>query len=164
LFLLALTLSRAATIVQIAKDTTSDALSTDATPWGAVPGAGNDYVTVAGVSGTPSTTSGFGANFSSRLRDTGGIFGGESLTIVANTEVLLKGGGGSVTSENLILDGGIIALGNGTTITVGLTGNLVVPSTGIIGIGSANPININSTLTGSGTLKRHPNHSEINPV
>jgi alpha-galactosidase len=150
---LALASSYGGNIYQTANDTSSDTWSTDGAPWGGTaPSAGNDYFTVAGVSGTASQSSGFGANYSSRLRDTGSIFGGDSLTIVADTEVLLKGGAGSVTTGDLILNGGIIALGNGTTITVNLAGNLAVPTTGILGAGSANTVNVDSTLTGSGTL------------
>ena len=151
--LLTLASSHAATIYQTANDTTSDAWSTDGTPWGGTaPTAGNDYVTVSGVSGTTLTASGFGAQFSSRLRDNGSVFPGNSITIVAQTELLLKGGAASVTSGNIILNGGIIAYGVAGPNTVGLAGNLAVPTTGILGMGGANTLNVTSALTGSGTL------------
>lgn len=151
--LIALVNGQAANVLQVANDGSSTAWSTKGAPWGgAAPTADNDYFTFAGVSGTTSIPSGFGANFSSRLRDTGSIFGGNSLTIAADTEVLQKGGALSTTTGTIILDGGIFAYGNAGPATVNLAGSLAVPTTGILGMGGVNILNVTSTTTGSGTL------------
>jgi hypothetical protein len=156
--MLTLASSHAATILQTANDSSSSAWSTKGAPWagGAAPTGGNDYVTVAGVSSTVSQASGFGAgvNFSSRLRDTGSVFGGNSLRVVTDTEVLQKAANSttSTTTVNMILDGGIFAYGNAGPSTVNLAGTLAVPTTGYLGMGGSNILNVVSTLTGSGTL------------
>ena len=150
LSLLAVASSNAATVNQIANDTSSTAWSTKSAPWGQVPIAANDYVTTPGLQAD--TDSGFGANYSARIRDTGSVFPGNSLTISGDTEALLKGGNNTISTGNIILNGGIIAYGVAGANTVGLAGNLAVPNTGILGMGGQNTLNVASTLTGSGTL------------
>ena len=141
------------TVYQIANDTSSTAWSTKSAPWGQVPIAANNYVTAPDLPGaTTETASGFGANYTTRLRDTGSVFPGNSLTVVGDTEVLLKGGNNSVSTANIILDGGIIAYGVSGANTVGLAGGLDVQTSGILGMGGNNTLNVSSTLTGSGTL------------
>ena len=161
LSLLTLASSKAqTTIYQIANDTSSTAWSTKSAPWGQVPIGANNYVTTPGLQAD--TDSGFGANYSARIRDTGSIFPGNSLTIVGDTEALFKGGNNSVSTGNIILNGGIIAYGVAGNNTIGLAGNLAVPSTGILGMGSLNTLNVSSTLTGSGTLSLRA--SDTSPI
>ncbi len=143
--------ARAATINQVANEASgTPTWSTDTVPFGAKAVAGNTYVMVAGF--TTAADSGFGANFTSRIRDTGSVFGGDSLTVPAGCEVLQKGGATSTSTVNMIFTGGIFAYGNAGPATVNLAGSLAVSTSGVLGMGGTNTLNVASTLTGSGTL------------
>jgi hypothetical protein len=112
---------------------------------GGVPVAGNDYFTGNFVLRTPSNNSDH-------------TFAGDSLTI-NNTNDFQNGGfwykgtgtSGTITIDNLILDGGIITHQNGTGDIFRLEGNLHVASASQI-FPRQGPINLTSILTGSATL------------
>ncbi len=150
--LTALPASRAATIVQ----TNSQNASTDswnaAAPWGgAAPVSGNDYVSNPTAAGAfTATATGLGVSVTSRVRNTGAtVFGGNTLTIVAGTELLLRSTGGPTNTANLILDDGTVRVVGGTT----LAGSIVVSDTGIVGLGGTNTLALTSALLGAGTLE-----------
>ena len=147
--------AQAAMITQTVNDTTSTTWSTDAVPWGGTKAvAGNTYVTAGGF--VTATDDGLALLISGVIRDTGSIFGGDSITIVSGTELLMKGGNASTTTGNIILNGGGIRYGpNGTNpgFKVTLAGTMNVTSGGgVIGFGGNNTVTNTCTLTGSGTL------------
>ena len=154
LSLLVIASSYADTITQIANDTSSTAWSTKSAPWGAVPIAGNNYVTAGGF--VAATDDGLGVAYTGLIRDTGSVFAGDSISIVSSTELLMKGGTGSTTTGNIILSGGVVRYApNGTNpgFTSALAGSLNITSLGgVLGLGGNNTMNVSSTLTGSGIL------------
>lgn len=92
--------AQAAMITQTVNDTTSTTWSTDAVPWGGTKAvAGNTYVTAGGF--VTATDDGLALLISGVIRDTGSIFGGDSITIVSGTELLMKGFGGGLGSATL---------------------------------------------------------------
>lgn len=120
------------------------------TAWGGTAPSGiNDYVTNPTATGSfAATATGLGTTVTSRVRNgTTGTFGGASLKIVAGTELLVR----NATSHtgNLILDGGTIRSVSSVTFAGTLT---TTTTTGVLGLGSANILTINSAVTGSGTF------------
>jgi hypothetical protein len=112
---------------------------------GVLPEVGNDYFTGNFVLRTPANNGSL-------------TFAGDSLTI-NNTNDFQNGGfwykgtgtTGTITIDNLILDGGIMTHQNGTGDIFRLDGNLHVASASQI-FPRQGPINLSSTLTGSATL------------
>ncbi len=110
----------------------------------AAPATGNDYFTSADLGVSEETLrSPFG----------GGRFGGDSLTIVAGSRLLTKGGNGSMFEiADLILDGGSIALGDNGVAHV-LQGAITVDTASTIRMGSATrSYSIESQLGGAADL------------
>lgn len=147
--------SHAAIITQTANHTTNETWNS-ATPWGGTaPVADENYQTASGLF-TPSagTSLGTGTNVTGRLRDNGTTFAGDSLTIVSETEVLLKQSNGSTSSANLIMDGGILRLSPDGSGSATVAGTIDVQSTSVIGLVRNDNLTmtISSTLTGSGDL------------
>ena len=126
--------------------------------WGAAAGAptaGNDYVTTAGFMG--SSDSRLGVSFTGRIRsdataDT--TFAGDSITIVSDTELLLKQGGNQLTAGNIILDGGIIRLSAGDNCLATVGGTLSVASESYVGVSDffMPVLTISSDLSGDSVL------------
>ena len=116
-------------------------------PGGAAPVAGNDYFTGDAVLRTPADAS-------------SPTFAGDSLT-VNNTGaypqgLFYKGTGttattGTITVNNLILDGGIISHGQGDIHFFNLAGNIAVVSNSTIWA-KQGPTNIFASISGSGTI------------
>ena len=125
--------------------------------WGSgpdVPTSGNDYVTAAGL-GSSGTTRIGSPDVSGRVRDyTGSTFLGDSLTIVANTEFLLKQTANQTSTANIILDGGIIRLSAGNSAQGTVTGNVYVASESWIGVADLGTpvLTVGSTITGTNVL------------
>lgn len=115
---------------------------------------GNTYFTTSGLIGSTASGLGADATFTGRIRDNGTTFAGDSLTISASTQLLLKNGAGATSSANLILNGGIITYGpdGAGGLSANLTGTLNVAANSLIGLGANNTLNINSTVTGSNVL------------
>ena len=126
--------------------------------WGATPTApttGNDYVTTAGL--MEESDSRLGASFSSRVRsdsvaDT--IFAGDSITLVAGTELLLKQSGNEFAEGNIILDGGIIRLSSGNHCLATVAGTINVVSESYIGVSDFEmpELTVSSALSGDAVL------------
>lgn len=125
--------------------------------WGAgpdVPTSGNDYVTAAGL-GSSGTTRIGSPDVSGRVRDyVGSTFLGDSLTIVSNTEFLLKQTGNDTSTANIILDGGVIRLSAGSSAQGTVTGTVHVAAESWVGVADlGTPIlTIASTITGTNVL------------
>ncbi|MES2572612.1 MAG: hypothetical protein V4710_21490, partial [Verrucomicrobiota bacterium] len=71
------------------------------------------------------------------------------------TELLLKGGNGSTTTGNIILNGGAVRYGpNGTNplFTTAIAGTLDIAAPSVIGLGGNNTMIVSSSLSGSSTL------------
>lgn len=150
--------SHAATIIQTVNDGANSDWNTHAlwgSPTAAVPTAGNDYVTSAtGTGAGASAATGLGSSVTMRVRDTGvAAFAGDSLAIVAGTEILLKNNA-TTSTGNIILNGGTIryAPSSGTLAT--LAGTLNVASTSYLGLAGtvSETFTVNSTLTGGSLL------------
>lgn len=142
----------AATIVQTAAD--GGAGWNSSTLWGgSAPTAGNDYVSAGGFYAL--NDSHVGASTTGRLRyvTIGSTFGGDSLKLVANTEVLVKTSG--TMTGNIILDGGIIRSSFAPNGSFTLAGTLnVTANGGYLGVddNGAPTLTVLSTLTGAGML------------
>lgn len=142
----------AATIVQTASD--GGVGWNSSTLWGgSAPTAGNDYVSAGGFYAL--NDSHVGASTTGRLRyvTSGSTFGGDSLKLVANTEVLVKTGG--TMTGNIILDGGIIRSSFAPNGSFTLAGTLnVTANGGYLGVddNGAPSVTVLSTLTGGGML------------
>jgi hypothetical protein len=111
---------------------------------GLAPSAGNDYIT---------------GNYRLRTPANAGnhTFGGDSLTI-NNTNgydggLMYKGTGsaGSITIDNLILDGGMISHANGSGDICNLYGNINIASNSVL-YPKQGPIHIYSAISGSGQI------------
>jgi hypothetical protein len=135
----------------------------DASVWGgnAVVGT-NDYTSVAGAStGTAFAAGGTTWSVLGTVRDVGSsTFNGGSLIMNSGSRLLMKGatGGGAASSVNLVLNGGFIQAApnqGGTAIlggTINAQGALNAIGTNPFS-GSTLTLNINSTITGSGTIQ-----------
>ena len=142
-----------ATITQTFNSTSSSTDWNTALWAGAVPTAENDYVTDASLGS--SGTSRLGTNVGGRVRDyTGSTFAGNSLTIVANSELLLKQTGNQTSTANIILDGGVLRLSAGTSSQATVAGTINVASESYLGVAdNGSPVlTISSALTGSSLL------------
>ena len=112
----------------------------------AVPSAGNDYVV---PDGTRMRTPADGGSYT---------FGGDSLTINNTTAYgdgfMYKGTGtsGTITVNNLIVDGGLISHANGTGDALNLYGGMTVASGGARLYAKQGAINIYSAISGDGTI------------
>lgn len=83
------------------------------------------------------------------------LFDGQSLTMVDDTELLIKSEGGFThTCDNLILDGALIRYAPNNSSTAVLAGGLTVATNSVIGMDnpSACTLTIDSALHGSGDL------------
>lgn len=83
------------------------------------------------------------------------LFNGNSLTLINNTELLIKGSGGFThTCANLILEGALVRYAPDSASLVTLAGSLTVSSNSVIGIENtgACTLTIDSALHGSGDL------------
>lgn len=141
----------AATIVQTAND--GGVGWNSATLWGgSAPTAGNSYVTAGGFYAL--NDSHVGASTTGRLRyvTVGSTFGGDSLTVITNTEVLVKTGG--TMTGNIILNGGIIRSSYAPSGGFTLAGTLNVATVGWVGVddNDAPTMMISATLSGAGML------------
>ncbi|WP_265594228.1 hypothetical protein [Haloferula sp. BvORR071] len=148
--LISLVPNQAATILQTnSQNSTGDNWNATAAWGGTAPIGTNDYVTNAAATGAfAATATGLGSTVTSRVRNTATTpFGGNSLTIVSSTELLLRGNG-TTSSGNIIVNGGTVR----SVFSSALTGNLSTITTGIVGLGGTNTLTINSALTGSGTF------------
>jgi hypothetical protein len=129
-------------------------------PSASTPTSNNTYSTVAGLTGTVTDPVGVAYTSTLRANDNGGTatFGGSSVTISANTRLLLKQINGDTASANLTLANNSNTVladsvpGNSAT----LAGSIQVPAASMAYLGLNNPtpttLNVTSTLTGSGTL------------
>lgn len=153
--------SQAATVTQSVTSANASSEWNDAI-WDSpavVPTSGNDYVSNASI--TPALTGSgaltrLGGSVTSRVRAYAiagsGTFAGNSLEIVANTELLLKESG--TYTANLTLNGGYIRLSPDSTSAATLAGTLNVASSSVLGVANAgSSITISSTVTGSGNLR-----------
>jgi hypothetical protein len=148
-----------AAVITQGQNATSDASfpSWNSAIWGASPFAaptsGNTYVTSATASGaTAAASNNLGVTVTTRVREDGvSAFGGDSLTIVASTELLMKSG---TSSGNVILNGGSVRFGPNAAGSGTLAGTLQVASESYLGVAQtgASSLTVNSTLTGSSVL------------
>ncbi len=126
----------------------------NATVWGgSAPTTGNDYFTFA--SGTTATTRlGTGSAVGFRVRETGTTFGGDSLTIVGATELLLKQTANQTSTGNIILNGGVLRLSAGASAQATLAGTLQVASESWLGVADTGTpvLSVTSALSGAGLL------------
>ncbi len=102
------------------------------------PSAGNDYVVNVEWLRTPG---------SGDL-----VFAGDSLTVQADGGIINKNGGAQTLTANLILDGGLVRSGSGSTDTFTLDGTLDVTANNGALVPDQSPYIINSDITGAGTL------------
>ena len=133
------------------------------TPTAAAPVGGNDYVTVAG--GFSAAQTYVGTTVTGRVREDGETFLGNSITVEANTEILIKGN--AVTSTgNIILDGGVLRYAPNSAGTATVAGTLNVVSESYLGLSQTgtSTFNVNSTLTGSGLLHLAAGSSSGTPI
>jgi hypothetical protein len=148
--------AHAATIVQTANAANDTSFGNWNTAlWGtpaSSPTSGNAYVTAGGF--YAATANNLGTTTTGRVRDNGTIFAGDSLTVEASTEVLLKGGNGSTSSANLILNGGSIRYSPNVASSTTLAGTLQVTSESYLGVAqtSNTTLTITSTVSGSALL------------
>lgn len=154
--LLALPAAHAATITQTGG--TTEPFWNAAAIWnGTAAEVGNDYVTTAGLNTANSSGLGAANDLTGRVRDTGSTFDGDSLRIVASTELLMKQEAGQTSTANLILDGGILRYSpNNANTTATLAGTLNIASASVIGVVRATGnsiLTITSTLTGSADVR-----------
>jgi lysophospholipase L1-like esterase len=125
--------------------------------WGSPAAAavsGNIYVTAAGLM-SPASNTKMGLSVTGRVRAYGGAFAGDSLRIVAGTELLLKDAT-APHSANLILDNGsVLRLSPNNAGAHQLNGSVLVAGESYIGVvhSIATTLTINSTISGGGTLK-----------
>lgn len=118
------------------------------------PTAGNTYTTTAGLESSSATN--LGSTYTGTLRENGTTFGGDSLTIIANTRLLLKSVTASPASTaNIILNGGTILLSPDSGGAATLAGTINVASTSFLGLvqQSTTTFNVNSSITGTGQLR-----------
>ncbi|MBN2164611.1 MAG: hypothetical protein JXR25_00265 [Pontiellaceae bacterium] len=121
------------------------------------PISGNDYITVSGLRSAVGT--GIGAPDATtllRFYSYSTAFEGDTLTLVGNTELLLKTTSREIAEANIILDGGDIRLaadGGGAHYTT-VTGTVHVASDSWIGVNNplGSTLTLASTLTGSAIL------------
>ena len=144
------------TIYQTVNNGFGDTWNSDlwGTPAGG-PSAGNSYVTTAGL--MDESDSRLGALFSSRVRSDAAadtIFAGDSITLVAGTELLLKQSANELTEGNIILDGGIIRLSAGNSCLATVAGTISVVSESYIGVSDffMPELTISSSLSGDSVL------------
>lgn len=133
--------------------------------WGglpaAAPTAANNYVTATGFFAANNTF--LGVNVTGRMRAYaatgsgglgGGTFLGNSLTVIAGTELLVKEAG--TYNANLTLSGGVLRFAPDTSVNATWGGSINVASDSILGVvrsGGGSAFTIASTLTGSSTLR-----------
>ena len=123
----------------------------DSSIWdGDAPTNGNNYVTVEGLGTTDETH--LGVSVSSRVRNNATTFAGDSITIAANTEVLIKANG--IVSGNVVLDGGVLRSSFQPSANNTQTGTLHIASDSWIGVddNDSPSLEIASSLTGSGVV------------
>ena len=128
--------------------------------WGVaqeMPDSGNDYITAPNLRSAVATAIGApDATALLRFYSTSAPFYGDSLTIVGNTELLLKTTSGQVAEANIILDGGDIRLAadGGDIHYTSVTGALHVASESWIGVNNpeGSTLTLGSTVTGDAVL------------
>lgn len=156
--------AQAATITQTNLNPNNSNLWNNSAVWnGNAVQPGNDYLTAVGA--TPLGTS-FAANgktwqFFNNIRDTSGAapadttFGGDRLTLVSGSRLLMKGRNTTSTVNLVMQDNSHIILANDGAGSGNLAGTIAVASSALTAIGiqpnlsgSGNTLNIASTFTG----------------
>lgn len=131
--------------------------------WGSgpamAPASGNEYATANGLMPADHNVFLGAAAVTGRLRAYAGsngspVFGGDSLTIVSGTELLVKDESPTY-SANLVLSGGILRWSPGSTANATINGTIKVIADSVLGSVQSSPcvFTIASALTGSATLR-----------
>jgi hypothetical protein len=152
--LLALSMAHAATINQVANaGSTIDWNSGTLWDGGLAPSSGNDYLTVAGLDASNPTR--LGTNVTSRVRLLAAqpTFGGDSITVSPDTEILGKEAG--TYTANVILNGGTLRWSPNTGMDGTMAGTINVAANSMLGSvqTAAQVFTIASTITGNATLR-----------
>lgn len=139
-------------ITQVAND--SGVGWNDSTLWSDSSAAhsGATYTTASGLGSSGNTY--LGTSVSGRVRglSSSATFGGDSLTVVANSEILLKDA--TTYSANVILDGGALRWAPNSSGNATMDGTLNVNSESYLGVSQTgnSTLTVNSAITGSGLL------------
>jgi hypothetical protein len=124
---------------------------------GAAAGAGNNYFSATTYGSSPQANR---LNYNyiyGRVRVVSGAapFAGDALTIVPNTELLMKEESNGVATVNLILNGGLVRYSPSAGYLGTLAGTMAVTAASCVGVEhsvSNTTLTINSTLQGSGAI------------
>lgn len=143
-------------VVQVASAGSSDSWNGPAIwPAGATTSSTNDYFSSPTAGGGGNNVNYFSIGGYIRALNGDAPFGGKSLTIVDDTELLVKGSdGSSAVCSNLILTGGMIRYAPNSASAVTLEGGLTIGSNSVIAIEQvgSSTFTIASTLHGSADL------------
>jgi hypothetical protein len=167
----ALPLVQAATIAQTTNSASATSEWNDAIWGGATPTAANDYVTASGLMTSNSTSLGTGTNVTGRVRAYGAAnsaspsFAGNSLSIGASTELLLKDPN-ETYSANIVLNGGVLRWSPNSGGNASFAGSITVAADSVLGVvqSSASVFTIASTLTGSSSLRLASGQGNANVI
>lgn len=145
--------AQAENIMQIA-DTAGGENWNNASTWGEITATGNNYFTVAGISGDESASKMGDVPTTSLVRDYGTTFHGDSITLVSGSQLLLKQRNDEETNGNIILKGGVIRHATSDNAKAIISGTLEIADESWIGESSGTNNNSSSAiLTISSTVK-----------